>query len=114
EVNFGLAYGMSAFGLSERLRISRKEANEIVTEYFRQYPGIREYMDAQVRFARAHGYVETIMKRRRYLRDIRSSNAVVRGLAERNAINAPIQGSSADMIKIAMIRIHEAIRKEKM
>ncbi|MBE0641220.1 MAG: DNA polymerase I, partial [Bacteroidales bacterium] len=114
EVNFGLAYGMSAFGLSERLHISRKEANEIVTEYFRQYPGIREYMESQVRFAHTHGYVETIMKRRRYLRDIRSSNAVVRGLAERNAINAPIQGSSADMIKIAMIRIHDAIQKEGM
>ncbi|HRZ77119.1 MAG TPA: DNA polymerase I, partial [Bacteroidales bacterium] len=112
EVNFGLAYGMSAFGLAERLRIPRKEANLIVSEYFRQYPGIREYMDSQVRFARSHGYVETIMQRRRYLRDINSSNAVVRGLAERNAINAPIQGSSADMIKIAMIRIHEAMERE--
>lgn len=114
EVNFGLIYGMSAFGLSERLRIPRKEAADIINEYFKQYPGVREYMDQQIVFARDHGYVETIKKRRRYLRDIGSSNAMVRGMAERNAINAPIQGSSADMIKIAMIRIQNAMEESAL
>lgn len=114
EVNFGLIYGMSAFGLSERMGIPRKEASEIIDEYFRQYPGVKEYMEKQVDYARTHGYVETIMKRRRYLRDIRSSNAMVRGMAERNAINAPIQGSSADMIKIAMIRVQQEIERNKL
>jgi len=110
-VNFGIIYGQSAFGLAERLNITRREAAEIIESYFAQYSGIREYMDRTIDFARKHGYVETILGRRRYLRDINSANAVVRGFAERNAINAPIQGSSADMIKIAMIRIHEDLKK---
>ena len=108
-VNFGIVYGISAFGLSERLNIPRKEAKHIIDQYFEKYPGVKEYMEKTIEFAREHGYVETIMGRRRYLRDINSSNAIVRGYAERNAINAPIQGSSADMIKIAMINIHKAI-----
>ncbi len=113
-VNFGLIYGISAFGLSQRLGIPRKEAAEIIENYFKQYPGIKNYMETQIQFAREHGYVETIMGRRRYLKDINSANGPVRGFAERNAINAPIQGSSADMIKIAMIRIFEAFNKQKL
>ncbi len=113
-VNFGIVYGISAFGLSERLNIPRGEARDIIDSYFEKYPGIRAYMKKTVEFARENGYVQTIMGRRRYLRDINSQNAVVRGFAERNAINAPIQGSSADMIKIAMIKIHDAIRKENL
>ncbi len=113
-VNFGLIYGISAFGLSQRLGIPRKEAAEIIENYFSQYPGIKKYMEQQIQFAREHGYVETIMGRRRYLKDINSANGPVRGFAERNAINAPIQGSSADMIKIAMIRIFEAFNKHKL
>lgn len=111
-VNFGIAYGMSAFGLSERLNIPRREAADIIENYFATYPGIRSYMDQTIAFAREHGYVETMMGRRRYLRDINSRNGTVRAFAERNAINAPIQGSSADMIKIAMIRIFNDIRKK--
>lgn len=107
-VNFGLIYGISAYGLSQRLNIPRKEAAAIINNYFEQYSGIKAYMDKQIEFARKNGYVETIMGRRRYLKDINSANAVVRGFAERNAINTPIQGSSADMIKIAMIRIFES------
>ncbi len=110
-VNFGIVYGISAFGLSERLNIPRKEAKEIIDQYFDQYPGVRAYMKESIESAREKGYVETIMGRRRYLRDINSANAVVRGFAERNAINAPIQGSSADMIKIAMINIHREMEK---
>ena len=113
-VNFGLIYGISAFGLSQRLDIPRKEAAEIIHNYFEQYPGIKKYMDSQILFAREKGYVETIMGRRRYLKDINSGNGVVRGFAERNAINAPIQGSSADMIKIAMIDIFEVFNKKKL
>jgi DNA polymerase-1 len=113
-VNFGIIYGMSAFGLSERLGIPRKEAAEIIDQYFAQYPGIRTYMQDTIAFAKTHGYVETLKKRRRYLRDINSSNGTVRGFAERNAINAPIQGTAADMIKIAMIRIFEQMEKRKM
>jgi DNA polymerase-1 len=109
-VNFGIIYGISAFGLSERLNIPRKEAAELIDEYFRQYPGIKSYMENCIRLAKEKGYVETIMKRRRYLRDINSNNASVRGFAERNAINAPIQGSAADMIKIAMIKIFDAMK----
>lgn len=112
-VNFGIIYGQSAFGLSERLNIPRREAASIIDAYFEQYSGIRNYMDKTIEFARKHGYVETLLGRRRYLRDITSANAVVRGFAERNAINAPIQGSSADMIKIAMIRIHEDLENLK-
>ncbi|MCB0824522.1 MAG: DNA polymerase I, partial [Bacteroidales bacterium] len=111
-VNFGIVYGISAFGLSERLNIPRGEARDIIDSYFEQYPGVKAYMNKSVEFARENGYVQTIKGRRRYLRDINSKNAVVRGFAERNAINAPIQGSSADMIKIAMINIHDAMKKE--
>ena len=113
-VNFGIVYGISAFGLSERLNIPRKEAAEIINQYFEKYPGIKKYMEDQVKLAKERGYVETIMKRRRYLKDIHSGNAVVRGFAERNAINAPIQGSSADMIKIAMIRIHKEMKEKNL
>jgi DNA polymerase-1 len=113
-VNFGLVYGISAFGLSERLGIPRREAADIIQSYFEQYPGIRKYMDKSIVFAREHGYVETIMGRRRYLSDINSGNGTVRAFAERNAINAPIQGSSADMIKIAMIAIFEAFNKQQL
>ncbi len=110
-VNFGIIYGISAFGLAERLGIPRKEAAAIIEQYFIQYPGIRDYMDRTIAFARENGYVETIMKRRRYIRDITSANAIVRGFAERNAINAPIQGSAADMIKIAMINIFDEMQQ---
>jgi DNA polymerase-1 len=113
-VNFGIAYGMSAFGLSERLNIPRREAADIIENYFATYPGIRSYMDQTIAFAKEHGYVETMMGRRRYLRDINSSNGTVRAFAERNAINAPIQGSSADMIKIAMIRIFDDLNKKQL
>jgi DNA polymerase-1 len=108
-VNFGIVYGISAFGLSERLNIRRVEARDIIDQYFKQYPGVKKYMDQNIQFAREHGYVETMMGRRRYLRDINSNNHTVRGFAERNAINAPIQGSSADMIKIAMIKIYNEL-----
>lgn len=108
-VNFGIIYGQSAFGLSQSLGISRKEAAEIIDQYFSQYTGIRKYMGEVIEFAKEKGYVETILKRRRYLRDINSANMTVRGFAERNAINAPIQGSAADLIKIAMINIQKDI-----
>ena len=113
-VNFGIIYGMSAFGLAERLKISRSEASEIIKNYFREYVGIQEYIDKQVAFAKDYGYVETMLGRRRYLRDINSGNSVVRNFAERNAINAPIQGSSADMIKIAMIDIHNEMKNREL
>ena len=110
-VNFGIIYGMSAFGLAERMELSRHEAAEIIKNYFEEYAGIKEYMDRSIALAKEKGYAETILGRRRYLRDINGSNSVVRGFAERNAINAPIQGSSADMIKIAMIGIHQEMKK---
>ena len=113
-VNFGIIYGQSAFGLSQNLGIPRKEAAEIIENYFNTYPNIKKYMSDTMNFARENGYVETIMGRRRYLRDINSANQTVRGFAERNAINAPIQGSAADMIKIAMIRIHQDIKDQKL
>jgi len=113
-VNFGIIYGQSAFGLSQSLNIPRKEAAEIIENYFLQYPGIKRYMADTTNFARENGYVETLMGRRRYLRDINSANATVRGYAERNAINAPIQGSAADMIKIAMIHIHQDIKEQNL
>ncbi|MEY3678069.1 MAG: polymerase [Bacteroidota bacterium] len=113
-VNFGIIYGQSAFGLSQNLGIPRKEAAEIIDSYFQQYPGIKQYMQNTLISAREKGYVETIMGRRRYLRDINSQNATVRGFAERNAINAPIQGSAADMIKLAMIKIHQDIIDQKL
>lgn len=108
-VNFGIIYGQSAFGLSQSLGIPRKDAAAIIEQYFSQYTGIQEYMRKAIEFAKEHGYVETILKRRRYLRDINSANMTVRGFAERNAINAPIQGSAADLIKIAMINIQQDI-----
>ena len=111
-VNFGIIYGISAFGLSQRLNIPRKEAAEIIDNYFLQYPTIKTYMDESINRAREFGYVETLLGRRRYLRDINSANATVRGFAERNAINAPIQGSAADLIKVAMIDIDAAFTKE--
>jgi len=110
--NFGIIYGISSFGLSERLTIGRKEAKDLIDGYFNSYPGVREYMDESIRKARENGYVTTMFGRRRYLRDIHSRNQVVRGNAERNAINAPIQGSAADIIKIAMIKIHERLKSE--
>lgn len=113
-VNFGIIYGISAFGLSERLNIPRKEAAAIIDSYFEKYPRIKAYMDESINNAREVGYVETIMGRRRYLRDINSSNHTVRGYAERNAINAPIQGSAADMIKIAMINIHNDFKEKNI
>ena len=113
-VNFGIIYGQSAFGLSQNLGIPRKEAAEIIDNYFNTYPRIKQYMNDTMNSARENGYVETIMGRRRYLRDINSANQTVRGFAERNAINAPIQGSAADMIKIAMIRIHQDLKDQKL
>lgn len=114
EVNFGLIYGISAFGLAQNIGISRTEAQQIITSYFNEFPGVKSYMDAQVNKAREYTYVETILGRRRYLRDIHSKNMTVRGHAERNAINAPIQGSAADMIKVAMINIHKWMKQENM
>ena len=113
-VNFGIIYGMSAFGLAERMELSRSEAADIIRKYFEEYAGIKEYMNRSIALAKERGYAETILGRRRYLRDINGANSVVRGFAERNAINAPIQGSSADMIKIAMIGIHQELERLKM
>jgi len=112
--NFGIIYGISAFGLSQRLSISRTEAKEIIDAYFKEFPAVKEYMDNAIEKARKNEYVETILGRRRYLRDINSRNQTMRGFAERNAINAPIQGSAADMIKVAMIHVHEWMKKEKL
>lgn len=113
-VNFGLMYGMSAFGLSQRTGLPRKEAKEIIDNYFANFPGIKRFMDEAIEKARKLGYAETIMGRRRWLPDINSKNFTVRGFAERNAINTPIQGSAADMIKIAMIKIHEQFAKKQL
>ena len=110
--NFGIIYGISVFGLAERLNVDRREAKALIDGYFENYPHVKEYMDESIRVARERGYIETIFKRRRYLPDITSRNAVVRGYAERNAINAPIQGSAADIIKVAMIRIYRRFREE--
>ena len=110
--NFGIIYGISVFGLAERLNIDRKEAKELIDGYFENYPHVKEYMDKSIQSAREKGYIETIFRRRRYLPDINSRNAVVRGYAERNAINAPIQGSAADIIKVAMARIYRRFREE--
>ena len=112
--NFGIIYGISAFGLSQRLKIPRSEAADIIDSYFREFPGVKTYMDRVIEQAREHEYVETVMGRRRYLRDINSRNATMRGFAERNAINTPIQGSAADMIKMAMILIHRWMKEEKV
>jgi DNA polymerase-1 len=113
SVNFGIIYGQGAFGLAENIGVSRTEAKQLIDNYFREYASIKKYMDDSVNFAREHGYVQTLLGRKRWLRDITSNNAVVRGYAERNAINAPIQGSAADMIKMAMIKIHEEFRKQQ-
>ncbi len=112
--NFGIIYGISVFGLAERLNIPRGEAKELIDGYFKTYPQIRAYMDESIRIAKEKGYVETIFKRKRFLPDINSHNAIVRGYAERNAINAPIQGSAADIIKLAMIHIHQRFEEEHL
>jgi DNA polymerase I len=114
EVNFGILYGSTAFGLAQNLGIARSEASEIIKAYFQEFPAIKRYMDDSINRAREKEYVETIMGRRRYLRDINSRNVATRGFAERNAINAPIQGSAADIIKIAMVNIHQWLAKEKL
>jgi DNA polymerase-1 len=111
--NFGIIYGISSFGLSQRLGISRSDSKELIDGYFASYPGVKKYMDKSISMAREKGYVETLMGRRRVLNDIHSNNAVVRGMAERNAINAPIQGSAADVIKLAMVGIHQKIKAGK-
>ncbi|MBS9460838.1 DNA polymerase I [Flagellimonas sp. 389] len=108
-VNFGIIYGVSAFGLSNQTDLTRAESKELIETYYKTYPKLRNYMGEQVDFARDNGYVQTVLGRRRYLKDINGSNAVVRGAAERNAVNAPIQGSAADIIKIAMINIHKKL-----
>lgn len=110
-VNFGIIYGVSAFGLSNQTSLSRSEAKELIDTYYRTYPKLSNFIHDQVEFAREHGYVQTVLGRRRYLKDINSRNAVVRGAAERNAVNAPIQGSAADIIKLAMINIHKKLEK---
>lgn len=110
--NFGIIYGISAFGLSQRLEIPRKEAKELIDGYFRSYPKVEEYMNRVVAEAREKGYVETIFGRRRYLSDILSRNAVARGVAERNAVNAPIQGSAADIMKMAMVEVSRRFHEE--
>jgi DNA polymerase-1 len=112
--NFGIIYGISAFGLSERLNIPRGEAKGIIDGYFESFPAVKEYMDRVIAQARDKGYVETMFGRRRYLPDINSRNGVVRGVAERNAINAPIQGAAADIIKMAMVGVEQAFRKENL
>ncbi len=108
--NFGIIYGISSFGLSQRLNISRREAKSLIDGYFKSYPGVKNYMENNIQLARDKGYVKTLMGRRRYLSDIHSDNPIVRGNAERNAINAPVQGSAADLIKLAMIRIHSELQ----
>ena len=113
-VNFGIIYGQSAFGLAQNLNISRTEAKSIIDAYFEQYSTIKTYMDGAVSQARDNGYVETIMQRRRYLPDINSANAVVRGFAERNAVNAPIQGSAADIVKMAMVAVYRAMKQQPL
>lgn len=110
--NFGIIYGISVFGLAERMNVDRKEAKELIEGYFETYPQVKAYMDKSIQVAREKGYVETIFHRKRFLPDINSRNAVVRGYAERNAINAPIQGSAADIIKVAMVRIYERFKRE--
>ncbi|HET7179125.1 MAG TPA: DNA polymerase, partial [Chryseosolibacter sp.] len=114
EVNFGILYGSTAFGLSQNLRIPRGEAMEIIKAYFHEFSAIKRYMDDAINAAREKEYVETLMGRRRYLRDINSRNASTRGFAERNAINAPIQGTAADIIKIAMVNIHDWMNAHKL
>jgi len=112
--NFGIIYGISAYGLSQRLNIPRSEAKELIDGYFKNFPGIKEFMNKQIELGRKNGYVQTIMGRKRYLSDINSANGVVRGMAERNAINAPLQGSAADIIKLAMIKIYEQFKQNNL
>jgi DNA polymerase-1 len=114
SVNFGIIYGQGAFGLADNLGITRAEAREIIDNYKKQFSSIQKYMDETINFAREHGYVQTLMGRKRWLKDINSANFTVRGFAERNAINSPIQGTAADMIKMAMQKIHAAMLKAKM
>ena len=114
RANFGIIYGITVFGLAERLEISREEAKQLISGYFETFPKVKEYMDKSIQRARAMGYAETLFHRRRYLADINSHNATVRGFAERNAINAPIQGTAADIIKVAMIRIHRRFKAERI
>jgi DNA polymerase-1 len=113
-VNFGVMYGISAFGLSQRLGIPRKEAAEIIEHYFASFPSIKDYMDKTLESARTKGYVETLTGRRRYLPDVNSKNGTIRGMAERNAINTPIQGTAADMIKLAMSAIWNTLNEKKL
>jgi DNA polymerase-1 len=110
-VNFGIIYGVSAFGLSNQTNLNRTESKQLIEKYFEKYPKLKQYINNQISFARNNGYVETVLGRRRYLKDINSQNSVVRGAAERNAINAPVQGSAADIIKIAMINIQRKLSK---
>jgi DNA polymerase-1 len=113
-VNFGIAYGQGAFGLAQGLGIPRAEAKAIIDDYFAQFPGIRNYMDEMIGFCRTHGYIKTLMGRRRYLPDITSANNTVRAQAERIAINAPMQGTAADVIKVAMVNIARELKQRKM
>ncbi len=113
-VNFGIIYGQTPFGLSQSLGISRYEAKDIIDSYFREFPNIKKYMDQTIQYAQEHGYVKTLLGRRRYLSDINSANKTVRGFAERNAINSPIQGSAADLIKKAMIDVHQELKSQKL
>jgi DNA polymerase-1 len=112
--NFGIIYGISAFGLAQNLSIGRSEAKSMIDNYFASYPGVKLFMDESIKTVREKGFAETLFGRRRYLADINSNNAIVRGAAERNAINAPIQGAAADVIKIAMINIHNRMKAEKL
>ncbi len=114
SVNFGIIYGQGAFGLANNIGITNKEAKEIIDNYKKEFVGITTYMTDIVNFAQENGYVETLLGRKRWLRDISSSNFTVRGYAERNAVNSPIQGTAADMIKLAMIKIHAAIKEQKL
>jgi DNA polymerase-1 len=114
SVNFGIIYGQGAFGLAENLSISRTEAKEIIDNYKKEFSGIQKYMDETINFAREHGFVQTLMGRKRWLRDINSQNFTVRAFAERNAINSPIQGSAADMIKLAMIAINSNLKNSNL
>jgi len=113
-VNFGLIYGMSAFGLAKQLRVERKQAQNYIDQYFSQYPGVKDYMESTREFARENGYVETVFGRRLYLPDINAKNHNVRQYAERTAINAPMQGTAADIIKMAMIKVHETIESDDL
>ena len=110
-VNFGIIYGISAFGLQQRLNIPRGEANDLINNYFEKYPGVRQYIDSAIAFGRKHGYVATRTGRRRYIRDIDSRNQSLRNAAERLAMNSPLQGTAADMLKLAMIKVHRALKQ---